>query len=121
MEVPIMSSPVRRRHHRSREEIAALLFEFDRSGQSASAFAHGRGLAVSTLQAWRRRRGQAPSGPGAALPRLLPVTVGMEPLRAGPVLLEVLLVGGRVLRFPPGLAAEELTAVCEALERPCLR
>jgi len=119
MEVPVMPKPVRRRPHRSREEIAAILDKFDRSAISVLAFAKHEGLAVSTVRLWLSRRGR-PSGPRSQSPALVPVHV-IGPAAAEDVVFEVLLAGGRTLRFPRGVAALELAAICEALERPCSR
>lgn len=113
-----MPKPVRRRRHRSREEIAAILDKFDRSELSALAFAQREGLAVSTLRFWLSRGGRHPDRQCG--PVLVPVRV-VGPAAAEDVVFEVLLAGGRTLRFPRGIAADELTAVCEALERPCSR
>ncbi|MFN2428097.1 MAG: hypothetical protein ABR587_16810 [Candidatus Binatia bacterium] len=118
MEVPIMAKPVRRRHHRSREEIAAILDKFDRSDLSVLAFAKREGLAVSTLRLWLSRRGRRPGRPRG--PVLVPVHL-VGPAAGDDVVFEVLLAGGRTLRFPRGVPAVELAAVCEALERPCSR
>jgi len=119
MEVPIMPKPVRRRRHRSREEIAAILDKFDRSAISVLAFAKRQGLAVSTLRLWLSRRGR-PRGRRSQTSVLVPVHV-IGPAAAEDVVFEVLLVGGRTLRFARGVAIDELAAVCEALERPCSR
>ena len=112
-----MPKPVRRRH-RSREEIAAILDKFDRSELSAFAFAGHEGLAASTLRVWLSRRSESALDQQA--PRLVPVRV-VGPAAAEDVVFEVLLVGGRTLRFPRGIPGPELAAVCEALERPCSR
>lgn len=113
-----MLKPVRRRRHRSREEIAAILDKFDSSESSAFAFAQREGLAVSTLGLWLSRRGRRPG------PQRGPVLVSVHvvgPAAGDDVVFEVLLAGGRTLRFPRGIAADELAAVCEALERSCSR
>ena len=111
-----MSKPVRRRRHLSREEIAAILDKFDHSETSAFAFARREGLAVSTLRVWLSRR----SGRSSRGPVLVPVHV-VGAAAGSDVIFEVLLAGGRVLRFPRGIAGDELAAVCETLERPCSR
>lgn len=113
-----MPKPVRRRRHRSREEIAAILDKFDRSETSAFSFAQREGLAVSTLRLWLSRRGDRPVR--RRRPVLVPVHI-VDAAAGGDVVFEVLLTGGRTLRFGRGVAADELAAVCEALERPCSR
>ena len=114
-----MRKPATRRRHRSREEIAAILDKFDRSAISVLAFAKRESLAVSTLRLWLSRRGR-PSGRRSQSPVLVPVHV-LSPAAAEDVVFEVLLAGGRTLRFPRGVGTDELAAVCEALERPCSR
>ena len=111
-----MSKPVQRRRHRNREEIAAIVDKFDHSELSALAFAQREGLAVSTLRLWLSRRGGRPR----RVPVLVPVHV-VGTAAGIDVIFEVLLAGGRVLRFPRGVGGDELVAVCEALERPCSR
>lgn len=111
-----MPKPVRRRRHRSREEIAAILDNFDRSELSALAFAKREGLAVSTFRLWLSRRTRRPSR--RRRPVLVPVNV-LGAVAGDDVVFEVLLVGGRTLRFGRGVPVLELAAVCEALERPC--
>ncbi len=116
MEVPVMPKTVRRRH-RSREEIAAILDKFDRSDLSLLAFARREELAVSTLRLWLSRRDRRPA---RRAPVLVPVhVIGGAPAADPPF--EVTLAGGRVLRFARGVDADELAAVCAALERPCSR
>lgn len=112
-----MPKPVRRRRL-SREQIAAILDKFDGSDLSALAFAKSEDLAVSTLRFWLSRRGRRSDRQRG--PVLVPVHV-VGPAAAEDVVFEVLLAGGRTLRFPRGIVADELAAVCEALERPCSR
>lgn len=52
------------RRHRSRSEAAALVAEYEASGLTREAFCQERGLAVGTLDKYRRRahKGQVPSG-----------------------------------------------------------
>ena len=113
-----MPKPIRRRRYRSREEVAAILTAFDRSGQSAVAFAQSNQLALSTFRLWLSRRGKRPgSGAGGAL---VPVVITGSDF-ASPAMFEVSLTNGRVLRFPRGLRPEDLAAIADALERSCSR
>lgn len=106
----------RTRIRRSREEIAAIVSSFHRSGQSELAFARSQGIAVSSLRLWLSQAKQSrPTRP----PVLLPVTIPAG--FTSSAFLEVLLASGRVLRFPRGIAVEEVTALCDALERQCSR
>jgi hypothetical protein len=109
MEVPIVK---RIRIRRSREEIAAIVSSFRSSGQSASAFAESEGIAVSSLRLWSS---QAKRVHSPKRPVLLPVAIPAG--LTAPIFYEVMLAGGRVLRFPRGTAAGELAAICDALER----
>ncbi|HYB98107.1 MAG TPA: hypothetical protein VEC57_03125 [Candidatus Limnocylindrales bacterium] len=75
-----MPKPKRRiRRTRTAQEIAAILAAFDRSGQSAAAFARTRPMSLSTLRFWlRRRRGVV------TVPKLVPVKVIAAPMAAAP-------------------------------------
>lgn len=73
---------------------------------------------MSTLRLWLSRR-IGPPGRRRG-PVLVPVHV-VGAAAGSDVVFEVLLAGGRTLRFPRGIAADELAAVCEAIERPCSR
>ena len=113
-----MPKPIRRRRHRSREEIGAILAAFDCSGQSAVAFAQTHGLALSTFRLWLSRRGKplAPSGTTA----LVPVTITGGDF-ASPAMFEVSLTNGRVLRFALGIRPQDLAEIADTLERACSR
>ena len=113
-----MPKPTRRRRHRSREEIAAILTTFDRSGQSAVAFAQTHSLALSTFRLWQSRRDKPPRPHGTTA--LVPVTITGSDL-ASPAMIEVALTNGRVLRFALGSRTVDLAAIADALERPCSR
>ena len=113
-----MSKPISRRRHRSREEIAAILSALDSSGQSAAAFSRSEGLALSTLRVWMSRRAMRSRRPPS--PALVPVTITAGSFAPSP-LFEVVLAGGRILRFACGVPTEELAAICDALDRPCSR
>lgn len=57
------------RRHRSRSEAAALVAEYEASGLTREAFCQERGLAVGTLDKYRRRAHQSqPSGGGPMVP-----------------------------------------------------
>ena len=109
-----MSKPIQPRRYRSLEEITAILVAFDRSGQSAVAFAQANQLVLSTLRLWLSRRRKRPRDGSV----LIPVTITGGDL-ALPAMIEVALTNGRVLRFPRGLRPEELAAIADALEQPC--
>ena len=70
------SGAVRRR--RSRTEVEALVAEFEASGLMRAAFCHARGLAVGTLDKYRRRVQSKPQSRAGAL---LPVEVFSSPSR----------------------------------------
>lgn len=112
-----MQKPRRRHIHRSPEEIASILAEFDRSGQSAVSFAREQDLALSSFRFWLSRRGK--TSKRAKSTALVPVTIAAGGFAPSPFF-EVALAGGRTLRFPRGVAPGELAAIVDALD-PCLR
>lgn len=111
-----MPKPIQRRRHRSREEVAAILTDFDRSAESAVAFAQANQLALSTFRLWLSRRGKRPRASNA----LVPVTITGGDFTS-PAMIEVALTNGRVIRFPRGLRPEDLAAIANALEQRCSR
>ena len=80
-----------------------------RSGLSVSAYAREHGLKPDTLYRWRRRFPPSAQEPAAATPRLVPITVEVEPA------CEVVFPDGRRLRFPATLPAATLRAWVGAL------
>ena len=107
----------RTRIRRSPEEIGAIVSSFRSSGQSVFAFARSQGIPVSSLRLWSSSA-SLPK-PRRSRPLLVPVRITDAAMPV--VMFEVILAGGRVLRFPRGTSVEDLAAICEALERPCLR
>ena len=111
-----------RRQRRSREEVGAVLKDFERSGLSQSAFAAGRGIPLSTLQYWLRRSREETSGQDVTTPQrmeLVPIRI-VDPLPApSQAMLELESDHGYLLRFPAGLSPELLARYVETLERRC--
>jgi transposase-like protein len=106
----------RKRRRYTRDEIDALLEEFDRSGLSQIAFARRRGLSHSTFRWWLRHR-----RPRAARPRFLPVAVadGVAAPVATPVVLELELGGERRLHIPVDVEPEALRTLLPILIAAC--
>jgi len=107
------------RRRRSRAEVEALVGEFEASGLMRAAFCQERGLAVGTLDKYRRRVQSKPqSGAGT----LLPVEVVSSPSRHanseihGSVL-TVELRSGRRIEVYRGFDAQTLERLLAVLDR----
>jgi len=105
----------KRRRIRGRDEIARLLEAYDGSGLSQARFAEQRGVALTTLQSWLRRRRQqtgARDTKGRA-PALIPVT-----LRPGQSAdrIEIALANGRELRVPADTEPARLARLVAVLD-----
>ncbi len=95
----MLRQPTNRRRHRSPDEIAEILEEFDRSDVTQIRFAAEQGLSISTLRWWLRRRGQSRA---VARPRrFVPVRLPTAGLLAEPTV-EIVLAAGRSVRVPAG-------------------
>jgi len=111
------SGAVRRR--RSRTEVEALVAEFEASGLMRAAFCHARGLAVGTLDKYRRRVQSKPQSRAGAL---LPVEVFSSPSRHADSEthdgeLTVELRSGRRIEVRRGFDAETLERLLTVLDR----
>lgn len=102
------------RQWRSEGEIAALIEAYEGSGQSQREFSAGRGVPLSTLSGYLRRRWRGGRGARAADPagRLIPVEV----MGGGAGLVLVHGSGARI-EVGPGFEAATLRRLLEALER----
>jgi hypothetical protein len=105
------------RRRRSRQEVERLVAEYESSGLSRSEFCRERGLSLSTLCRYRKRRArQAPAGRNA----LLAVEVSVQepgPTGTGSAL-AVVLRGGRRIEVGGGFdtgALEQLVRVLEGV------
>lgn len=93
------------------------------SGLTVRAFCAREHLAETAFHAWRRilrerdaeRRPASPS-PLAPAPAFVPVVVREEDRRDGPEPIVIDLRGGRVMRLPPSMAAEQVAALVHAIE-----
>jgi transposase-like protein len=106
------------RRRRSRQEVEQLIEEYESSGLSRSEFCRERGLSLSTLSRYRKRRTrQAPAGHNA----LLAVEVSGRapaPIAATGSALAVVLRGGRRIEVGRGFdtgALEQLVRVLEGV------
>jgi hypothetical protein len=98
---------------RSREEWRRLVGRWERSGQTAAAFAADAGVNVKTLQFWRYALVRAPdTGASAEVKGLVELrSVGWSDQR-----FEVDLPGGRRLRVPPAFDGDALRRLLAVLE-----
>ena len=106
------------RRRRSRREVEQLIAEYESSGLSRSEFCRERGLSLSTLSLYRKRRAQqAPAGRNA----LLAVEVSGRapaPIAATGSALALVLSGGRRIEVGRGFdtgALEQLVRVLEGV------
>jgi len=103
---------------RSRHEVEQLVAEFESSGQSRIDFCRARGLALSTLGRYRRRREQqGPSGSSGLL--AVEISDGAAaPIAGTGGALAVVLRGGRRIEVGHGFdtgALEQLVRVLEGV------
>jgi transposase-like protein len=106
------------RRRRSRQEVEQVVAEYESSGLSRIEFCRERGLALSTLGRYRRRRErQAPTGSNALL--AVEVSGGAPaPVAAMGSALAVVLRGGRRIEVGRGFdtgALEQLVRVLEGV------
>ena len=106
------------RRRRSRQEVEQVVAEYESSGLSRIEFCRERGLALSTLGRYRRRRErQAPAGSNALL--AVEVSGGAPaPVAATGSALAVVLRGGRRIEVERGFdtgALEQLVRVLEGV------
>src|SRR5262245_15789620 len=99
-----------RRERATAEQWARRVAEWQSSGESATAFAGGRGGGVHTLRGWASRLGR---GRGATATSAFVEVVAREPRRRAP--LELVLRKGAVLRIEPGVDLDLVRAVVDAL------
>lgn len=102
-------------------DIKLLLTDFDRSGQSAVAFARSRGVAVWRLRYALARREGKPRAAAARKPAprttFVPVELVDSPVPVPPAPLELLLVSGHRLQIRGDFDPKLLHRVVEALTR----
>ena len=108
------------RRRRSQAEAEALVTEFEASGLLREAFCEQRGLAVGTLDKYRRRvhKGQTSSN-GSMLPVEVIWSTGQSPNRAAgrDGVLVVELRGGRRIEVGRGFDAATLERLLSVLDR----
>jgi hypothetical protein len=90
---------------RNREERQRLLKEFEGSGQTRREFCERHGLAVATLDSWRRGRKRRP--------RLVEVAIAAPPSGAG---FALILCNGRRIESSWGFAEADLARLIRAAE-----
>jgi hypothetical protein len=108
------------RRRRTQAEVEALVAEFEASGLMREAFCQQRGLAVGTLDKYRRRVHKGPqSSSGSMLPVEVVWSTGQNPNRdAGrDSVLVVELPGGRRIEVCLGFDAGTLERLLTVLDR----
>ena len=108
------------RRRRSRQEVEQLIAEYESTGLSRREFCRERGLSLSTLSRYRKRRARrAPAGRNA----LLAVEVSGRapaPIAATGSALAVVLSGGRRIEVGRGFDTGALEQLVRVLEGPRL-
>jgi len=107
------------RRRRSRAEVDALVAEFEASGLMRAAFCRHRGLAVGTLDKYRRRVQSKPqSGAGTLLPvEVLSSPSGHAESESHDGVLTVELRSGRRIEVRRGFDAQTLERLLAVLDR----
>jgi hypothetical protein len=104
------SAVIQQRHERWQE----ILRRWQASGSSQAAFCRRHGIPVWKMAWWRKRLGSGRTAPSAASAPFVPV--GIVPAAVRLDRFELVLTGGRRLRFPAELDPARLTAIVAALE-----
>jgi len=107
---------IQRPERRTPEQWAALVKEWEASGQSQRAFCAERGIGQSTLRYWRRRlQGETPSDAEISGARLVPVRVRAQGPSQGGSDLRLVLGNGLRIEVAPGFDAATLQRVVATL------
>jgi hypothetical protein len=103
-----------------REKWVEVVEEYERSGLTQAEYVARRGVALSTLQSWLRRRRRAQrTGPVRLLPvEVAPTPPPGKPASEGSTPLEVVVPGGVRLYVAPGTDVGYVAKLVEAL-RAC--
>jgi hypothetical protein len=107
------------RRFRGRAEAAQLVAEFEASGVSRREFCESHGLAVSTLDAYRKRQRHPDAEAAAAGGRWMAVDLSASRRadEAAPSGLKLALPGGRRIEIGRGFDAETLRRLIAAMEQ----
>jgi hypothetical protein len=109
---------VRIKRRRSRAEIEPLVAEYEASGLSRTEFCRQKGLSLSTLSRYRRRREQI--GEATEGKQWLAVEVSGPTARAGGAIasgLAIVVPGGRRIEIGCGFDADTLKQLLALVER----
>lgn len=102
-----------------REKWVEVVEEYERSGLTQAEFVERRGVALSTLQSWLRRRRAQRAGPVRLVPvEVMPTPPSATPAPEGSTALEVVVPGGVRLCIAPGTDVGYVAQLVEAL-RTC--
>ena len=102
----------------SRKRMRAIVGRWQRSGLSGVEFCRRHGIHPQRLWYWKRVLGEATRRRKARAVSFAPVQV-VDLERAGTASLEVVLTGGERLVLRPGISAELLREVLQALRERC--
>ena len=105
---------------RSRAEADRLVSEFERSGLRRKEFCAARGLAVHTLDAWRRRVAQS-QGDEKIVPVEIVADRGRPASEAWSGQFRIVLAAGHRIEVEPGFDAAELRRLIAVLNGVDLR
>ena len=106
----------RRIHRRGVAERRRLLTRYERSGLSQKAFCQRHGVALSTLQYWRRRARDTDQEPTPTFVEIPQVT-GTAGVRSVEAAVFIELPGGVRLEVPAGTDAQWLSGLLRAMGR----
>jgi transposase-like protein len=106
----------RRIQRRGVAERRQLLERYERSGLSQSTFCLRHGVALSTLQYWRRRARESAQEPAPSFVKI-PQVSGMTRALSVAAAVVIELPGGVRLEVPAGTDAQWLSGLVRAMER----
>jgi len=116
-----------RRHRHERGRCLRVLARWQRSGLTLREFGQQRGIPLSTLRWWRqvfrRAAGEQPNAASKSVPGSEGVVFTEVPRPATvptvPLVLEIVLRSGHMVRVPAGTDSDSLQRVIQALQTTC--
>jgi len=103
-----------------RTQMASLLREWNRSGETGRTFAVQKGITAAKFFYWKRRLAAADHGRGKRTRRFVPVrVVGPGQWSGADGLLEIVLDSGERVRMSEGVSEETLRRAIRVLRERC--